>query len=136
MTYTSKAILLAVALLLVLNLGVMLRTKPPEPASVSLLSHQQEVWSYVLEWCESRGKVDAVNPEDRDGTPSYYAFQFKPETFAGFSQQYGIEGDIADYAAQRAIVEHMILDASITPKMWRGTLFPDCVKKYGAPPRS
>ena len=104
---------------------------PPKPT----LTHAQTVWKSALEWCESNGKKDAVNPVDRDGTPSYYSFQFKPSTFAAYAAKYGIEGDISDYEAQSAIVTGMILDESLGYDDWRYREFPGCVAKLGAPPR-
>lgn len=47
---------------------------------VPRFSHQQEIWMAALEWCESRGNNSAINWYDKDGTASYYAFQFKPGT--------------------------------------------------------
>lgn len=106
-----------------------------------VLSHQQEVWLYVLEWCECRGNHEAINQVDRDGTPSYYAFQFKPGTFRGYGEQYGVIPKglthaelmeaLKSYELQREIVSYMILDPSIN---WYQQ-FPDCVRKNGLPPK-
>jgi len=108
-----------------------------------VLTHQQEVYLYALEWCESRGVKTAVNPKDRDGTPSYYSFQFKPDTFKWLAIKYGVlekteldtleklNNQMADYDNQRLIVKYMILDKSTK---WESQ-FPDCVKrKIGRPP--
>lgn len=114
------------------------------------LNHQQEVWLHTLEWCESRGKASAINPEDRDGTPSYGAYQFKPSTLFYFSQKYGLELDgdamvdwrfdtvatnspIMDYKFQRSVVEQMVLHSDEID--WNQQ-FPDCVKKFGRPPKA
>lgn len=107
-----------------------------------MLTHEQEVWLYTLEWCESRGIKTAVNPEDRDGTPSYYSFQFKPATFLNYGIKYGIipattspaelKEKLKSYDDQRAIVTQMILDKSVD---WYQQ-FPDCVRKNGVPPKS
>lgn len=93
------------------------------------LTHQQDVWLSALEWCESRGDNSAVNPEDSDGTPSYYAFQFKPSTFDYFSKKYGVNGKISDYKAQRQIVAKMLLDEDVDLRRQ----FPACVKQLGLP---
>lgn len=105
------------------------------------LTHEQEVWLYALEWCESRGVKTAVNPEDRDGTPSFYSFQFKPATFLNYGIKYGVIAAttsptelselLKSYEAQREIVTHMISDKSVN---WHQQ-FPDCVRKNGLPPR-
>ncbi len=96
-----------------------------------VLTHRQELWLYVLEWCESRGNNDAINPKDKDGTPSYYAFQFKPATFRYYSKKYSIQGELKDYNSQRAIVSQMIYDPDV---VWIQE-FPDCVLRFGRPPK-
>jgi len=106
-----------------------------------VLSHRQEVWRYVLEWCESRAVHTAINEVDKDGTASYYAFQFKPGTFRYYGELYGVIPKGLDQAAlmealksyelQKEIVGYMILDPSVN---WYQQ-FPDCVRKYGLPPK-
>lgn len=98
------------------------------------VSHAQSVWISALEWCESQGKPTAVNAKDRDGTPSYYSFQFKPDTFEAMKARYGIEGVIESQETQQAILEAMVLDRSIKNAEWGNSLFPGCVKKLGYPP--
>ena len=95
------------------------------------LNHQQGVWLGALEWCESRGIKTAINPNDNDGTASYYSFQFKPSTFAHLAQKYAVQGKISDYEAQKEIVKRMITDKSVN----LAKQFPGCVKKLGLPPR-
>lgn len=114
------------------------KVEAPKPQ----LSHQQQVWVSVLEWCESKGDVTAVNKVDRDGTPSYYSFQFKPGTFRYYGELYGViptgltqvelMEKLKDYDLQNAIVTQMVLNAKTID--WR-TQFPDCIKKFGLPPR-
>lgn len=107
-------------------------------------THAQNVWLHALEWCESRGKQSAVNPEDRDGTPSYYSFQFKPSTFKAYALRYELlepsELDTAEelmaqmsvYENQKAIVTEMLND----PKVRWNNEFPDCtMRKVGMPPK-
>lgn len=104
------------------------------------LSHEQKVWLAALEWCESRGVKTAVNPKDLDGTPSYFSFQFKPETFKRYGIKYGIfppdvtdeeiKAKLDDYPLQKKIVSFMIDDPKIN---WRRE-FPDCVRRLGKPP--
>ena len=94
------------------------------------LTHQQRAWLGALEWCESRGNPEAVNPKDRDNTPSYGILQFKPGTLANYKQVYGIEGKLMDADTQEAVVEQMIIKGGIN---WKQQ-FSDCVKKLGKPP--
>lgn len=104
----------------------------PKHAHVALAG-AQEAWIDRLVKCESHGDPKAVNPKDRDGTPSYGLLQFKPSTFAMFSVAYGIGSpeDYMDPASQRAIVRRMIKDPSVR---W-GQQFPVCVRVHiGLPP--
>lgn len=112
----------------------------PEAIAIAPLTHQQLVWTYALEWCESRGILDAINPNDLDNTPSYYSFQFKPDTFRGFGTKYGIiptsttaielKKLMRDYPTERLILEAMVRDAAHIN--WY-VQFPGCVKKLGLP---
>ena len=106
------------------------------------LTHQQQVWVSVLEWCESKGIKTAINKVDRDGTPSYYSFQFKPGTFRYYGELYGVipvgltqtelMEKLKSYELQRSIVEQMVLNRD---KIAWTKQFPDCVKKFGLPPK-
>lgn len=98
-------------------------------------------WILGLEWCESNGDNTAVNEIDRDGTASYYAFQFKPSTFYGYATKYGLIPKgiddvtlmnlLADFELTRATVWNMMQDPTV---VWT-TQFPDCVKRHiGHPP--
>lgn len=149
MTYKLKAAVILTALVVLLTLGwaqraggedheaVPAATTTPAvsretgPAVPRGTTDEQEKWLADLEQCESRGNPGAINPEDRDGTPSYGLLQFKPSTFEMFAKAYGIEGELMDPDAQRNIVRRMMHDPSVR---WE-TQFPDCVKKYiGRPP--
>jgi hypothetical protein len=110
--------------------------KPPVPEPPKVVyyepTHQQKVYMYSLEWCESRGVQSAINPKDKDGTPSYYSFQFKPTTFERYRVRYNIpEAHISDYPTQWLIVSQMLNDKSVR---WDRE-FPDCVKRLGYPPK-
>ena len=107
-------------------------------------THAQNVWLHALEWCESRGKQSAVNPEDRDGTPSYYSFQFKPSTFKAYALRYELlelseldteeelMAQMSVYENQKAIVTEMLNDQKVR---WNNE-FPDCtMRKVGMPPK-
>lgn len=108
--------------------------KPPvlEQNTLPKISHRQETWIRVLEWCESGGRIEAVNPKDRDNTPSYGAFQFKPSTFTDFAKLYNVKGELMDRDAQYDIVVNMVAERDNIN--WKQQ-FPDCVKKYGFPPK-
>lgn len=115
----------------------------PELTEAELeLIHRQETWISALEWFESRGRNSAVNPQDRDGTPSYSNFQWKPSTFIGYAKKYElIPRDkttddfhelVKDYELQREIVRRMIND----PDVNFYNEFPDVTRnKIGLPPR-
>ena len=106
-------------------------------------THAQNVWLHALEWCESRGKISAINPSDADGTPSYSSFQWKPSTFKYYAVKYNLlKGEDVDtdeelmaqmsvYENQKAIVTEMLND----PKVRWNNEFPDCtMRKVGMPP--
>lgn len=96
------------------------------------LSHPQRAWLGALEWCESKGKPSAINPKDRDNTPSYGILQFKPSTLAYFGKKYGITGELMNPDTQQAIVEQMILRGGID---WHQQ-FPVCSGILGKPPHT
>lgn len=135
-TYIAAAIAAAAAIVAGLLLipstvaydGANIATSTPQ------LSHAQQVWISALEWCESRGVENAVNPKDRDGTPSYGSFQFKPSTLVYYAEIYGIATTtVMDAAVQRKVVEAMVLDGKHIN--W-SQQFPDCVlHKVGRPPQ-
>lgn len=122
-------------------------TKAVEPLvemPVQKLTNRQEIYLAALEWCESSGNPDAINPQDSDGKPSYGAFQFRPSTLKWLAIKYEIltEKDldtdqevmekIMDRNIQRRIMENMVLDNSIKFEKQ----FPHCVNyKIGQPPR-
>ncbi len=121
------------------------------PAHV--LTHAQEVWAYALEWCESGGRLDAINERDLDGTPSYGPLEFKPATILYFGMRYGVivqqaadapdlytlsDGSIGgitelvmDYGIQRAVLAEMIRHRDSIDWLQQ---FPDCVRRLGPPP--
>ena len=104
-------------------------------------NHRLETWVSALEWCESAGIKEAINPRDRDGTPSYYSFQFKPSTFRQYAERYQfvelglpdgqIKALMADYELGRRIVKAMVGDNKVN----FNNEFPACIKKIGMPPR-
>lgn len=114
--------------------------KKPTPKPTPI-AHRQEVWLYALEWCESRAVHSAINEVDLDGTASYYAFQFKPGTFRGYGEKYGViptglsHAEIMEllksYELQREIVKNMIYDDTVK---WH-IQFPACTRLLGLPPR-
>lgn len=106
------------------------------------LERRQEVWISALEWCESKGKNSALNPKDRDGTPSYSNFQWKPSTLLYYGKMYELIDEnktltdvpelLKNYELQRNIVRAMIQDPDVK---WY-IQFPECTKnKIGLPPK-
>lgn len=96
-----------------------------------VLTHRQELWRGILEWCESRGNPNAINPKDKDGTPSLGGFQFKPRTFEHYRTKYKLpSADVMNYQMQFTIVGYMINDPDVNFEQE----FPDCVRRYGWPP--
>lgn len=112
-----------------------------QAGSAMLLTEEQCKWMYQLALCESGDNPIAVNQMDRDGTPSYGLFQFKPPTLILFSQwltihidQSNVMSAIYDRSVQEAAVAEMLLHYDQVN--WRQQ-FPDCINKYiGMPPRS
>lgn len=107
----------------------------------SSYDHKLETWLSALEWCESRGDPTAVNWKDRDGTPSYFSYQFKPSTFAYYGKLYGLINPSStpeqvfslmhDYNLTRSMVKRMTQD----PGVDFSQQFPDCVLHHiGYPP--
>lgn len=135
--------------------GTTYTAEAEEEPSKPTLTHRQFVWSYAMEWCESNGRKSAVNEIDRDGTPSYGGYQFKPSTLWYYGKMYEVveppndeelgwivqlpDGSLTseqeaymNYDLQRAVFEQMILHADEID--WY-TQFPDCVRRYGTPPK-
>lgn len=98
------------------------------------LSSAQVIWLARLMSCESGIKASAVNPNDRDNTPSYGILQFKPSTFAFGARDAGIATTTPymNPEAQVSIVTRWILKGGID---WHQQ-FPDCVLKLGLPPQN
>jgi len=108
-------------------------------ADLSALSDAQRAWMQHLAMCESSNDPTRINKVDRDGTPSYGLFQFKPDTLIAFSRAYltifidddNVLAAIMDRSVQEATLREMILHRSAID--W-SQQFPDCVKRYGPPP--
>ena len=116
------------------------------PDEIRIVKYNQylvtkEAWIQKLRMCESSGIDTKINHRDVDGTPSYYAFQFKPSTFRMYAIRYNLISKltpnseimkmIKSYEIQKEIVEKMFDDPKVK---WRNE-FPDCVKKLGLPPK-
>lgn len=99
---------------------------------IDLVPSATDLWIEALEKCESSGNPKAVNPKDRDGTPSYGAFQFKPSTYRGYAKILNLSSttDFMNRKGQLAIVRYMVTD----PKTKIENQFPGCVRKLGKPP--
>jgi hypothetical protein len=134
----ATAILTGVTALLLLIPGKSVTTQFVQVAGE--LEHRQESWVHALEWCESNA-TPAINPNDKDNTPSYYYWQFKPGTFKAEAEKYGIiekglssaEIMVAmkDYENQHKTINAMVRDGA--HQNWE-KLFPVCVKRLGRPP--
>ena len=74
---------------------------------------EREAWLEKLIACESGGRPEAINPKDRDGTPSYGLLQFKPDTFAGYLKKYLLQGELMDPEKQKQIVRLMMDDKDV-----------------------
>lgn len=96
------------------------------------LSPAQTIWLAHLMTCESGINKNAVLKVDLDGTPSLGILQFKQSTFDAYKKQYAFTGEIFDGTTQVAIVTEWILHPGSIDWRWQ---FPDCVKKYGLPPK-
>lgn len=137
MTKTKRTFILALSLATLLTLGHAERAGTEEeiiptdkPKVYIKQTDEREEWLSKLIMCESSGRPEAINEIDLDGTPSYGLLQFKPSTFELFSKAYGIEGELMDPEAQKAIVRRMMDDPSIK---WEKQ-FPACVRRLGNPP--
>lgn len=117
-------------------------TRPIEELITIERSHPLETWLSALEWCESRGVASAINEVDRDGTSSFYSFQYKPSTFKDFGEAYGILAKglpsktlsdlLKDTTMQRDITRIMSQD----PHVELAGQFPECLRKIGRPPKT
>jgi len=143
MTKKQKRVLLGIAIIIALTAvsmtfraetisytALIAEAEEPNPT----LSHAQVVWKYALEYCESRGNPDAINPNDLDQTPSYGRWQFKPSTLDYFSVKYEVatSTSVMDGDWQERVIDQMILHRNDIN--WHQQ-FPWCVKKLGTPPR-
>lgn len=104
----------------------------PEPEPYPVISHTQDTWMRALEWCESRGNPEAINPEDLDGTPSYSSWQFKPSTLDYYAEKYSIATTtVMDRNVQEKVLTQMILHRD---EIRWDRQFPACVRRPGPPP--
>jgi hypothetical protein len=88
--------------------------------------------------CESKWNPNAINPKDRDGTPSYGLLQFKPGTLYSEAKRYGILEDIErgeimnliyDPQVQIDVAIEMIKHNLHSEKFWLQQ-FPGCFLKH------
>lgn len=110
-------------------------------APKSQQQHRLETYLSALEWCESGGLSTALNAKDKDGTPSYSNYQWKPGTLLAYAKQYGliplsdtlaqVPELLKDYDLQRTTVADMSQDPHVN---W-AQQFPGCTKKLGYPPK-
>lgn len=135
-------IIAATAITILILWPQTMQTQAKQEQKVPVINHRLETWISALEWCESGGIPEAINPKDKDGTPSYYSFQWKPATFKMYAERYQlIEKDLPaaivsarmkDYQLQKEIIRRMVDDSKVK---WENE-FPTCItKKVGLPPR-
>lgn len=89
---------------------------------------------YKLEQCESQHTSWAINPKDRDGTPSYGAFQFKPTTLLYYAKKYGYEinpepNEILNLAFDRYFTAEIVIKMFQDKSVNLNREFPVCIKK-------
>lgn len=75
-------------------------------------NRQQELWLSALEWCESRGYDNAINPDD-GGSRSVGIFQFKDSTFQHYVKVYELNfepEDIYNREKQTILAKLMLQD--------------------------
>lgn len=123
------------------NIDPWMAVEMPSEKSDPSLDHRRDVYIHALEWCESRGYNTAINEKDKDGTASYYNFQWKPSTFKGYAIKYrvlpkGLEDSdyfnwMADYDMQHAMLQKMVRDKDV---VWSNE-FPACTRMLGMPPK-
>lgn len=134
----TKATIGAIVAITVIASTPLFLQKPthaePTAPEAPQITHAQDTWMRALEWCESQGIPGAVNPKDRDGTPSYSSWQFKPSTLDYYAEKYGVATTtVMDREVQKAVLEQMLLHYDEIN--WRQQ-FPDCInRKIGMPPR-
>lgn len=120
-------------------LPVAVHSEAPPPVETKIeyvdkpsLSSAQIIWLAHLMSCESSINKKAVLRVDLDGTPSIGLLQFKQGTFDSYKKKYDLKGDIFDGETQVDIVSYWILNPGEVDWKWQ---FPDCVRKYGVPPK-
>lgn len=95
---------------------------------------QQEFIDFLVD-CESGGDPKAINPLDRDGTPSWGLLQFKPDTLFYYIRKYNILKDIErqeimnvifDGDLQVRVLEEMLPDSEVD---WYQE-FPTCYRRW------
>lgn len=96
----------------------------------------------LLAACESSGNPTALNPKDRDGTPSHGKYQFKIDTWKRYNRKYNLfpwrgwseeqwYATMYDGYYQDLIVRAMFQDPAVNLH----TEFPDCSRKHKFPAR-
>ena len=91
-----------------------------------------------LRACESQGRDSAINPKDRDLTPSWGRYQFKPSTLYGWGKQYGTITDMEPAEIMNVIMDGDLQERTLIEvlkdhqkdKRWWNQQFPDCGNKY------
>ena len=89
-----------------------------------------------MEYCESGYNPLALNPMDKDHTPSYGLLQFKPETLISYTNRYGLMNtngweisDAMNWAYDGQFVESIFRKMLYDKKVVWTQEFPDCYRR-------
>lgn len=108
------------------------------PYLLPVLAQEVEQKIDRLAICESGGKASAINPVDRDGTPSNGKYQFKRDTWKLYVKRYGLwewqtwseekwEETLFSGFHQDVVVRLMFVDSAVNLQ----NEFPACSKLLG-----
>lgn len=88
--------------------------------------------------CESGGRENALNPNDKDNTPSYGLLQFKPSTLLWAIRTYNLRPNIEDdevmnlmFSGQLQVDAFLAMYGDGKPESWWKSQFPACSKMHG-----
>ena len=103
--------------------------------TVTETRHSKQDFIDFLIQCESGGNDKAINPRDRDGSPSWGLLQFKPDTLYKYVKRYSILPSIEsqeimnvifDGELQVRVLKEMLEDPAVD---WYRE-FPDCYRRW------
>lgn len=125
------------------NNTLIAQNNPQFVAQNAFISHlyaKGDIRQLILEKmliCESSNNPNAINPCDKDFTPSYGCLQFKPNTLKGYAKKYNL-ADTSQWSYEDAI--NWTFDCEFETKIFLIMLddekvdftneFPDCFRRY------